>query len=511
MKTLLLLSLGLAACHADAQVPPRAHDLPPIDVQDYDFRVFISDTTDHIRVVATVALVPSEAAPSFWLDLVGIQPDGTGMQVADVYEAQGPEHTPIALIRPLRHEQNRLTITPNEPLVAGERRTFVITYAGIPGDGLIISTNTHGDRTFFGDNWPERARHWLPVVDHPSDKATVTWTVDAPVRVRVVANGRRGVQRCEGTRCTTTYYTRVPIPTKVMVFGAAPFAVEEAGRVGGVPIESWVYAQDREAGFYDYALAVPITTFFDSLLTPFPFEKLANVQSKTRYGGMENAGAIFYNEGSVRGDRGAENLLAHEIAHQWFGDHVTEADWPHLWLSEGFATYLTNVYVEKTKGAAQAEAMRREQRATVLGYYEENRDPLIDTTYADPNELLNANPYQRGAWVLHMLRRHLARTGEGDAVFFEGLRRYVETHGGGNATTDDFQHAMESVTGNRSTRFSSSGRAARGSPFSVPSGVQRRAQQKSPSGRCSRVKRSRFRSTLGSSLPKAIRSSRRWT
>ena len=287
----------------------------------------------------------------------------------------------------------------------------------------------------------------------------VTWDVTVPSRMQVVANGRHVSESETPGGRRAVYRSDVPLPTKVMVFGASPFAVEEAGRVRGVPIESWVYPQNEEEGFYDYALAVPITAFFDSLLAPFPFEKLANVQSKTRYGGMENAGAIFYHEGSVRGDRASEGLIAHEIAHQWFGDHVTEADWPHLWLSEGFATYLTDVYFEKTYGVEKSRAMLREQRETVFGYYEENRDPLIDTTYTDPNELLNVNPYQRGAWVLHRLRRHVARAAEraqqetipatvsGDDAFFEGLRRYLARYGGGNATTDSLRVVMESVAG----------------------------------------------------------------
>ena len=451
-RFLPLCLLALAACRAEAQVPPRPPGLPPVDVQDYAFEITLSDTTDEIAAQATVTLIPTDSSTHFWLDLVDVQPDGTGMRVLWVREK--------GVSVPFTHNASRLTVTPATPLVPGQQRAFVVSYGGVPGDGLIISQNKYGDRTFFGDNWPDRARHWLPVVDHPSDKATVTWDVTAPARLRVVANGRRVSESETGGARRAVYRSGVPIPAKVMVFGAAPFAVEVAGLVGGVPVESWVYPQNEKEGFYDYALAVPITAFFDSLVAPFPYEKLANVQSKTRYGGMENAGAIFYNEASVRGDRAAEGLLAHEIAHQWFGNHVTESDWPHLWLSEGFATYLTSVYFEKTQGVEKSRQMLREGRETVLGYYEENRDPLVDTTYADPNELLNPNAYQRGAWVLHMLRREVARAVEraqqeampgmnasGDDAFFEGLRRYVARYGGRTATTDSLQAVMEGAAG----------------------------------------------------------------
>ena len=86
--------------------------------------------------------------------------------------------------------------------------------------------------------------------------------------------------------------------------------------------------------------------FYCDILGKYPFEKLANVQSKTIYGGLENAGAVFYSENSVTGKGRSEGLMAHEIAHQWFGDCVSEADWHHIWLSEGFATYLTSMYME---------------------------------------------------------------------------------------------------------------------------------------------------------------------
>ncbi len=457
MKYLFLFvgAVALSACQAGAQVPPRPPGVPPIDVQDYSFQIALFDSTDEITATAVVTLIPTDTATSFQLDLVGESADGTGMRVVSLTENGDPVS--------FTHHQNQLAITPAAPLVPGQARAFSVAYAGVPADGLIISTNKYGDRTFFGDNWPERARHWLPVVDHPSDKATVTWDVTAPARVRVVANGARISERQVDARTRRTRYrSDVPIPTKVMVFGAAPFAVEQAGMLCGIPVESWVYPQNEQTGFYDYALALPIIAFLDSLLGTYPFEKLANVQSKTRYGGMENAGAIFYNEASVRGDRAAEGLIAHEIAHQWFGNHVTEADWPHLWLSEGFATYLTNVYFEHTQGVARLREMMAAQRETVLGYYEQNRDPLVDTTYADPNELLNPNAYQRGAWVLHMLRRHVSggtlqaagvETSPTDTSFFSGLRAYVARYGGRNATTDSLRLVMEQASGSALASF----------------------------------------------------------
>ena len=106
--------------------------------------------------------------------------------------------------------------------------------------------------------------------------------------------------------------------------------------------------------------------------------------------------------------KGIESLMAHEIAHQWFGDNVTEKDWPHLWLSEGFATYMTDVYLENKYGEDSLKNLLRTQRRQVVGYSANHKTPVVDATESKHlMNLLNDNSYQKGAWVLHMLRRKL--------------------------------------------------------------------------------------------------------
>ncbi|MCF6333455.1 MAG: hypothetical protein L3J11_09250, partial [Draconibacterium sp.] len=131
-----------------------------------------------------------------------------------------------------------------------------------------------------------------------------------------------------------------------MVIGVARFAVQYNNDYKEVPVSSWVFPQNREEGFSDYSVGDKALKYFSEIIGPYSYEKLAHVQSKTRYGGMENAGCIFYAEKSVTGKNRAESLMAHETAHQWFGNSVTEQNWHHIWLSEGFATYLTHIYIE---------------------------------------------------------------------------------------------------------------------------------------------------------------------
>ncbi|MEF8815975.1 MAG: M1 family metallopeptidase [Salinibacter sp.] len=426
---------GHRAC-AQPTPGPAAQPQPGIDVQNYDFALTLSDTTDRIEGTATVRLrVEADTLTAVRLDLVGrATGGGTGMRVQSVVEdGEAVPH---------RHAGDLLRIDP-PTLAAGETRTFRIEYAGVPADGLIIGTNQYGARTFFGDNWPNRARHWLPVVDHLSDKATVSFRVTAPAPYEVVGNGALVADSMAGDVRHTHWRSDVPLPPKVMVIGAADFAVDTAGTVDGVPVQSWVYPEDRGPGFEDLGQAPPILRFFEDKLGPYPYEKLANVQSTTRYGGMENAAAIFYSETAVADGEDDTPLLAHEIAHQWYGNTVTEADWPHLWLSEGFATYLTGLYLEHARGEAALRRYMTNARRQVVQFYEQNPDePLVDTTYSDPNELLNTNPYQKGGWVLHMLRRAV-----GTETFWAGLRAYYERYRNGNASTRDFRAVMEDVSG----------------------------------------------------------------
>ncbi len=206
-------------------------------------------------------------------------------------------------------------------------------------------------------------------------------------------------------------------------------------------MSSWVYPQNKEAGFYDYAQARDILKYYINLFGPYPYKKLANVQSKTRFGGMENASNIFYSEKSVTGKHDQESLLAHEIVHQWFGDAATEKDWSHLWLSEGFATYFTNVYLEHKYGKTKLDATLKKQRQKIITFSKRWQKPVVDTQTSNLMKLLNANSYQKGGWFLHMLRRKI-----GDKLFFKSIQTYYNTYKLKNADTKDFQRIVEKIS-----------------------------------------------------------------
>jgi aminopeptidase N len=401
------------------------------DVLHYDLDITVNDENNVIEVHETVTVNLPPNADALVLNLEASNGTG-GMAVVSVTQAGSP------LV--YKHKGDQLIIRPLRE-TSGEV-SFELSYSGIPNDGLVIGKNKFGDRTFFGDNWPNRARQWFACVDHPSDKATVRYVVHAPAHYTCVANGKLISEETKENTKTTVYATDYPLPTKVMVIGLADLVKDELQPVNQIPVTSYVYPQNQKAGFKDMAMATEPLQFFSDYVAAYPYEKLFNVQSTTRFGGMENAGCIFYDENAVTGNRSMDNLIAHEIAHQWFGNSASETDWSHLWLSEGFATYFTSLYIEHAKGKSAMQEQLRKDRQRVIDFSKTNKTPVVDTLSTDLMYLLNPNSYQKGCWFLHMLRMQI-----GDEKFQQGVRNYYAKYAFKNASTDDFRREMEAVSG----------------------------------------------------------------
>jgi aminopeptidase N len=420
----------LLSCFASAQ----------IDVKHYRFEIELSDKSDAITGKATITVLFTADASQLNFDLASLEGE-KGMIAFAVNENNQQLKT--------SQSYDKLVIYLAKPARKGEQHQYVVNYMGTPKDGLIISKNRYGDRTFFSDNWPNRAHNWIPCKDSLGDKATFEFIVTAPSQYRVVSNGVKVEETDLDNKTTRTHWkTDIALPTKVMVIGAAEFAVKVyPDSPPFIPVSAWVYHQDSAKGFYDYAVAPQILKFFSSYIAPYPYEKLANVQSKTIFGGMENASAIFYAEESVAGNRSYEEVLVHEIAHQWFGDMASESSFAHLWLSEGFATYFTDLYYEYTYGKEAAVKRLEKERRKVIAFMHSGSHAVVDST-SDLMSLLNANSYEKGGWVLHMLRQQV-----GDSIFHKIIQTYYQQYKGSNAQTRDFERIAESVSGKNLQSF----------------------------------------------------------
>lgn len=419
---------------AKAQFVNTQKDL--IDIQHYTFNIEISDTSDSIKATASIKVLIKKKTKSFFLNLKNVNKKGKGMKIQAIRNKKGKQLEFI-------HKEDKVKICSHKKWKKNKLVELEITYSGIPEDGLYIKKSIFKKKTFFGDNWPNRAQYWLPVLDHPSDKATVEFFIKAPKHYEIIASGELVTKTDLNTNQNFFHYkTKQVLPTKVMVLGAADFKIKELDTVKSIPISSWIYKESLDKGFDDYKPAVAVMKFYDSLIGPYSYTKLANVQSKTRFGGMENAGNIFYYEESVNGKNQIEPLIAHEVAHQWFGNSVSEKNWRDIWLSEGFATYLTDVYLENKYGKEKLKERMIMEREKVIRYSKKaNCQAIVYDETADLFKLLNRNSYEKGAWVLHMLRAKI-----GDKQFFTILREFYKTYQNSNASTEDFIKIVNSVT-----------------------------------------------------------------
>lgn len=415
-----LLQAGVSLAMVDDHI--RAEQ----DVIHYEIDLSIPDRGSSIRASTAIRYVLSDASSELVLDFdSGFEIDS--IILADGRAARRDEWT----WAPREGPGNLLVVTQAGDV--GDTLSVAVHYSGSPRDGLIIRDNVHGRRTAFADNWPDRAHHWFPSEDHPSDKASVSFRIEVPRDWRAVANGRlMQTEQVGDGRTAWLWREDRPIPVHTMVMGAGIMSVAALGEAGGVPQTAWTFSEDSAfAVEHPFRRATDMVEVLIGVLGSFPYEKLAHVQSSTRYGGMENSSAIFYNESAYASRRMGESVVAHEIAHQWFGDAVSQYDWHHLWLSEGFASYFGPLYFQL---AGEEETFAGAMRSDWNEYM---NSEVVDRPVIDPAErnlfnLLNENNYEKGAWVLHMLRGEL-----GDSVFFSSVRDFYNTFRDSTALTDD--------------------------------------------------------------------------
>jgi aminopeptidase N len=435
MKNRIAVLLALWPVAALADNYPRQ---PGVDAQHYVLRVALNDDNDEIAGHATATMrFVKDGLTEFWLDLASPK-DGKGMTVTDVSIGD------VSLR--FTHQLDRLTIKLQAPSKAGDVRQYDIQYHGVPAGGLKILKNKYNERCFFSVNWPTFAHQWLPVIDHPYDKATSEFLVTAPSKYQVVANGALLEQIDVGDGRRMTHWKQsVPIASWLNNIGVAQFAVRHFATVGGIPLDTWVFHQERDAGIV--SLETPMRQaieFFSDAVGPYPYEKLDGVEAAGMVGGMEHASEVFYGQTSI-GNRPLSSLVWHEVSHQWFGDSVTEKDWDDAWLSEGFATYFAFLAQEHFEGRDAFVASMRRSRTAILAL--DKRPSTEAVVHDNLPEISEGHPpvgivYQKGGWTLHMLRGQV-----GNEKFWAGIREYYRRFRNGNASTSDFQQVLEEASG----------------------------------------------------------------
>ncbi|NOY78386.1 MAG: T9SS type A sorting domain-containing protein [Calditrichaeota bacterium] len=335
---------------------------------------------------------------------------------------------------------------PSNP-VYDDTQSVVIYYHGYPsndGFGGYFASNqmvwTVGEGLYTYP--PSMARRWIPSVDQPVDKALLRMRVRVPNGFRVGSNGllRQIKTNPDGTT-DFIWEEDFPIATYLISIGAARFAefhqtfVTAAG--DSIPILHFVYPKDSAAAVVDVQHLPDMMKFFSEKFGPYPFKKYGMLEAPMR-GAMEHQTLTTMSDLLYTGDRRYEGVIAHELAHQWWGDCVTLADWQEIWLNEGFATYSDALYTEHAYGE---KAFKEKMDRFAARYFKED-DTVGRFPIYNPEKMWGATVYEKGAWVLHMLRGVV-----GDSVFFNILKTYHRTFAYGNTTIADFQHVAESVSG----------------------------------------------------------------
>ncbi len=334
----------------------------------------------------------------------------------------------------------------------GEVIAFTVKYRGHdPKQGLFFDGMTPDHHLMVSTvSWPDCAHHWVPCYDYPHDKATHELIVTVGAPNKVLSNGRLIKVEENADESTKTYYWSQDLPHSTYLFMLAigPFAVIEDS-LGDLPIDYWVYPKDVEDARWIFAKTPAMIDFYSKLfMYEYPWAKYDQVISPRMGGGAENTSATLLGEDVIH-DRRAEQdfswdrVIAHEIAHQWWGDLITLRTWSETWLNESFGTYSDYLWTRFDEGEEEAAVDLRGKKEQ---YLREARTryirPIVCDRYERPQDNFDSHTYPKGACVLHMLRSLL-----GDGPFFAVLTHFLHKHAFEAVDTHDFMTAVKNVTG----------------------------------------------------------------
>ncbi|MGH9137189.1 MAG: M1 family metallopeptidase [Acidimicrobiales bacterium] len=399
------------------------------DVRSYDVALSVDPATGRISGVTTAAATATQSLSSFTLDLVGLEV--AAITVDDESAA-------------FERADRELRVKPESPIESGDDFTVAVTYAGDPEPVVSEALGAVGwtdiDDGSFVLSEPEGGATWFPVNDHPVDKATYRFLITVPEGTEAAANGVLTEERDNGDGTTTWIWTMDdPMASYLatVVIGDLIFEEEEEGPAG-VAIRN-VYMEDvADAASAVFERQGEMIDFFDDLFGPYPFDVYGAVVVDVGLGlALETQTLSLFGRDIVSAGSAAEFVVAHELAHQWFGNSVSLRTWQDIWLNEGFSTYAEWLWLDHD-GDTPLDVQVREARQFLRSTGSD------DVIIGDPGaaDLFALAVYDRGALTLHALR-----TTVGDDAFFVTMQRWAADFAHGNATTADFVALAESVSG----------------------------------------------------------------
>jgi aminopeptidase N len=381
--------------------------------------------------------------------------DGVGQLEFDAAEIEVASVRVGAEIISFDHSDEKLRVRLEHALKAGDEIEVAIDYAARPRRGLYFIGPDEAYPNKPVEAWTqgedEDSRYWFPCYDYPNDRVTSEVIATVPDTFTAVSNGGLVATTANPANRTRTFHWRHDVPHSAYLISlAAGEFVEVRDQAGSVPVLYYVHPGREEDARRAFGNTPKMIQFFERKIgVPYPYAKYSQVAvSDFIFGGMENTSATTQTADTLHDARAhldftSDPLVAHELAHQWWGDLLTCRDWSHAWLNEGFATYFEALWCEEDKGADEFAWNVRQDRE---GYLDEDsrhyRRAIVTNKYRAPIELFDRHLYEKGSLVLHMLRRTA-----GDELFFKSLNLYCTRHRGHNVITQDLQRAFEDATG----------------------------------------------------------------
>ncbi len=397
------------------------------DVIHYDLALDVDPTMNAIEGVTVVHAVATNDLETIYLDL-------SGLEVSSV----SVDGTPARFAR----ERTELIVQLPTPIRAGTEFSVEVSYSGTPeriddpGVPFVDIGWFAVNGLVFTANEPSGSMSWYPSNNHPTDKATFTIRITVPEALTAASNGLLVFEEVDAGRRTVTWQMDDPMATYLAAVYIGPYERHEQQIGDDLLVRDYIPADlsdiEREAMLDALSVTPKAIEYFEGLLGPYPFDAYGTIVVPLSFGfAMENQTLSLHSVQTL-----GSQIIAHELAHQWFGNSVTAADWSDIWLHEGFAHYLSFLYISEVGGQDLDVLMAREHEAAIAGR-------AAPPGSIGVTQLFDfSSVYQRATLTLHALHRHV-----GDEAFFEILRRHYDDAAGGTTTTAEFTAIVADLGG----------------------------------------------------------------
>ncbi|MBI4783632.1 MAG: M1 family metallopeptidase [Oscillatoriophycideae cyanobacterium NC_groundwater_1537_Pr4_S-0.65um_50_18] len=409
------------------------------DAKRYIVSLNVTDpTTSALSGVTTVQARATQNLSKFNLDFIGFAIDSITVNgKAATFSRDGQE----------------LTITPATPLRKDTDFTVKVSYNGAPTQITSVALPVLTGWVNFGTgnfvlSEPDGAANYYPVNDHPLDKASYTFRVTVPKPYEVAANGVLARTIDNGTSTTSVFNARDPLASYLTTVNISEFDLQTGQQAKGIPIRNYFGAGIDPALLQPFDRQPEMLRFFSDIYGPYPFDIYGSVVMNTETGSALETQtlSIFGTDqlGRTRLGSSTEEVIAHELTHQWFGNSVALSDWSDIWLNEGFATYSQGLWVEYSQGGAVFDQWVQNE----YDFVQENLADLVPPGKPKADDLFNSGVYDWAAVGLHALRLRI-----GDSDFFQTLQTYADRYENGNIKRNDFRRVAEAVSGEKLAGF----------------------------------------------------------